>query len=137
MLLVCSRSSTHPATIVCLAIDHGSIIGLSPSTTAKCCSPLPANPTLLSTERNKEVIFWIAYVDLWAFIGPFPRSHMLLLTQVLVFRAKMGISDNDVQKQLQHMMAFISQEANEKAEEIDAKAEEEFNMEKVSSSSPE
>lgn len=43
----------------------------------------------------------------------------------------MGISDNDVQKQLRHMMAFIEQEANEKAEEIDAKAEEEFNMEKV------
>lgn len=29
------------------------------------------------------------------------------------------------------MMAFIEQEANEKAEEIDAKAEEEFNIEKV------
>lgn len=43
----------------------------------------------------------------------------------------MGISDNDVQKQLCHMMAFIEQEANEKAEEIDTKAEEEFNMEKV------
>lgn len=43
----------------------------------------------------------------------------------------MGISDNDVQKQLRHMMAFIEQEANEKAEEIDAKAEEEFNIEKV------
>ena len=43
----------------------------------------------------------------------------------------MGISDNDVQKQLRHMMAFIEQEALEKAEEIDAKAEEEFNMEKV------
>jgi len=42
----------------------------------------------------------------------------------------MGISDNDVQKQLRHMMSFIEQEANEKAEEIDAKAEEEFNMEK-------
>lgn len=28
-------------------------------------------------------------------------------------------------------MAFIEQEANEKAEEIDAKAEEEFNIEKV------
>ena len=28
------------------------------------------------------------------------------------------------------MMAFIDQEANEKAEEIDAKAEEEFNIEK-------
>lgn len=28
------------------------------------------------------------------------------------------------------MMAFIEQEANEKAEEIDAKAEEEFNIEK-------
>jgi len=42
----------------------------------------------------------------------------------------MGLSDNDVKKQLDHMMAFISQEANEKAEEIDAKAEEEFNIEK-------
>jgi V-type H+-transporting ATPase subunit E len=42
----------------------------------------------------------------------------------------MGLSDNDVQKQLRHMMAFIEQEANEKAEEIDAKAEEEFNIEK-------
>lgn len=43
----------------------------------------------------------------------------------------MGLSDADVQKQLRHMMAFIEQEANEKAEEIDAKAEEEFNIEKV------
>jgi len=32
--------------------------------------------------------------------------------------------------QIKHMMAFIEQEANEKAEEIDAKAEEEFNIEK-------
>ena len=43
----------------------------------------------------------------------------------------MSLSENDVQKQLKHMMAFIEQEANEKAEEIDAKAEEEFNIEKV------
>ncbi|VDN53411.1 unnamed protein product [Dracunculus medinensis] len=42
----------------------------------------------------------------------------------------MGITDNDVQKQLRHMMAFIEQEANEKAEEIDEKAEEEFQLEK-------
>ncbi|OZC09409.1 ATP synthase, subunit E [Onchocerca flexuosa] len=42
----------------------------------------------------------------------------------------MGLSDNDVQKQLRHMIAFIEQEAIEKAEEIDAKAEEEFNIEK-------
>ncbi|CAI4223770.1 unnamed protein product [Auanema sp. JU1783] len=42
----------------------------------------------------------------------------------------MGISDTDVQKQLRHMMAFIEQEANEKAEEIEAKSEEEFNIEK-------
>ena len=79
----------------------------------------------------------------------------------------MALSDSDVQKQIQHMMAFIEQvlrtfpllnktasfwmlyclhntidwlsminwwlifqEANEKAEEIDAKAEEEFNIEK-------
>merc|ERR1712018_98556 len=43
---------------------------------------------------------------------------------------KMALSDADVQKHIQHMMAFIDQEANEKAEEIDAKAEEEFNIEK-------
>merc|ERR1712122_460657 len=44
--------------------------------------------------------------------------------------AKMALSDADVQKQIKHMMAFIEQEANEKAEEIDAKAVEEFNIEK-------
>ncbi|XP_015111721.1 V-type proton ATPase subunit E [Diachasma alloeum] len=42
----------------------------------------------------------------------------------------MALSDADVKKQIKHMMAFIEQEANEKAEEIDAKAEEEFNIEK-------
>ncbi|XP_051009082.1 V-type proton ATPase subunit E 2 isoform X2 [Acomys russatus] len=42
----------------------------------------------------------------------------------------MALTDIDVQKQIKHMMAFIEQEANEKAEEIDAKAEEEFNIEK-------
>ncbi|GIY11439.1 v-type proton ATPase subunit E [Caerostris darwini] len=42
----------------------------------------------------------------------------------------MSLSDDDVQKQINHMMAFIEQEANEKVEEIDAKAEEEFNIEK-------
>ncbi|XP_027790083.2 V-type proton ATPase subunit E 2 [Marmota flaviventris] len=42
----------------------------------------------------------------------------------------MSLSDVDVQKQIKHMTAFIEQEANEKAEEIDAKAEEEFNIEK-------
>uniref|UniRef100_A0A5S6QJV1 V-type proton ATPase subunit E n=1 Tax=Trichuris muris TaxID=70415 RepID=A0A5S6QJV1_TRIMR len=42
----------------------------------------------------------------------------------------MGLSDEDVKKQLRQMIAFIEQEANEKAEEIDAKAEEEFNIEK-------
>ncbi|XP_052825852.1 V-type proton ATPase subunit E [Octopus bimaculoides] len=33
----------------------------------------------------------------------------------------MALSDADVQKQIKHMMAFIEQEANEKAEEIDVK----------------
>ncbi|KAK2094500.1 hypothetical protein P7K49_028238 [Saguinus oedipus] len=42
----------------------------------------------------------------------------------------MALRDADVQKQIKHIMAFIEQEANEKAEEIDAKAEEEFNIEK-------
>ncbi|XP_046890332.1 V-type proton ATPase subunit E 1-like [Hypomesus transpacificus] len=42
----------------------------------------------------------------------------------------MALSDADVQKQIKHMMAFIEQEASEKAEEVEAKAEEEFNIEK-------
>jgi len=42
----------------------------------------------------------------------------------------MTLSDADVQKQIKHMMAFIDQEATEKSDEIDAKAEEEFNIEK-------
>lgn len=42
----------------------------------------------------------------------------------------MALSDTDVQKQIKHMMAFIEQEANEKVEEIDTKAEEEFTLEK-------
>ncbi|CAF3025795.1 unnamed protein product [Rotaria socialis] len=42
----------------------------------------------------------------------------------------MGLSENDVAKQIQHMIAFIQQEAAEKVEEIEAKAEEEFNIEK-------
>lgn len=36
----------------------------------------------------------------------------------------------DVARQIRQMVAFIEQEAKEKAEEIDAKAEEEFNIEK-------
>jgi len=42
----------------------------------------------------------------------------------------MALSDAGVSKQIKHMVAFIEQEASEKAEEIDAKAEEEFNIEK-------
>ncbi|XP_016072458.1 PREDICTED: V-type proton ATPase subunit E 2 isoform X3 [Miniopterus natalensis] len=42
----------------------------------------------------------------------------------------MALSDADVQKRIKHMMAFIEQEATEKAEQIDAKAEEEFSIEK-------
>lgn len=42
----------------------------------------------------------------------------------------MALSESDVQKQIKQMMGFIEQEANEKVEEIDAKAEEEFNIEK-------
>ena len=42
----------------------------------------------------------------------------------------MALSDADVQRQIQQMVAFIEQEASEKVEEIDARAEEEFNIEK-------
>ncbi|XP_077938125.1 V-type proton ATPase subunit E 1-like isoform X1 [Gasterosteus aculeatus] len=42
----------------------------------------------------------------------------------------MALTEADVKKQIKHMMGFIEQEAGEKVEEIDAKAEEEFNIEK-------
>ncbi|CAF5185572.1 unnamed protein product, partial [Rotaria sp. Silwood1] len=42
----------------------------------------------------------------------------------------MNLNDDDVNKQIQHMIEFIQQEAAEKVEEIEAKAEEEFNIEK-------
>nr|XP_055171372.1 V-type proton ATPase subunit E 1 isoform X2 [Nyctereutes procyonoides] len=74
---------------------------------------------------------------------PTPPQGFLSLLSAVAFPAKlepaafrpsaafaMALSDADVQKQIKHMMAFIEQEANEKAEEIDAKAEEEFNIEK-------
>ncbi|KAI6652880.1 V-type proton ATPase subunit E 1 [Oopsacas minuta] len=42
----------------------------------------------------------------------------------------MALSDAEVSKQIQHMVEFINKEAGEKVEEIDTKAEEEFNIEK-------
>lgn len=42
----------------------------------------------------------------------------------------MALSDEQVEKQINHMKRFIEQEAQEKAEEIMIKAEEEFNIEK-------
>jgi len=42
----------------------------------------------------------------------------------------MTLSDADVGKQMNHMIAFIKQESKEKAEEIEIRAEEEFNLEK-------
>lgn len=66
--------------------------------------------------------------------GRVASSSLLLLSpgppQPPSSSSAMALSDADVQKQIKHMMAFIEQEANEKAEEIDAKAEEEFNIEK-------
>lgn len=40
------------------------------------------------------------------------------------------MNDIEVQKQIRQMISFIEQEAQEKAAEIDTKAEEEFNIEK-------
>uniref|UniRef100_A0A8C0KF45 ATPase H+ transporting V1 subunit E1 n=1 Tax=Canis lupus dingo TaxID=286419 RepID=A0A8C0KF45_CANLU len=42
----------------------------------------------------------------------------------------MVLNGADMQEQIKHMMAFIEQEANEKAEEVDVKADEELNIEK-------
>merc|ERR1712142_1280367 len=60
----------------------------------------------------------------------FKRCRTLQGYQTSRNKSKMALSDADVQKQIKHMMAFIEREANEKIEEIDAKAEEEFNIEK-------
>ena len=43
----------------------------------------------------------------------------------------MAVSGDDVARQIRHMMAFIEQEAKEKAEEINGKSEEEFSIEKA------
>ncbi|EPQ10712.1 V-type proton ATPase subunit E 1 [Myotis brandtii] len=61
-------------------------------------------------------------------INDLPKLELVAHRPSIAFT--MALSDADVQKQIKHMMAFIEQEANEKAEEIDAKAEEEFNIEK-------
>jgi len=42
----------------------------------------------------------------------------------------MSLSEDEVQRQIQIMVSFIEQEAKEKVEEIDTKAEEEFQIEK-------
>ncbi|XP_078494834.1 V-type proton ATPase subunit E-like [Ciona intestinalis] len=42
----------------------------------------------------------------------------------------MGLSEVEVKKQIDHMIAFIDQEADEKVDEIMAKADEEFEIEK-------
>merc|ERR1711962_142539 len=60
-------------------------------------------------------------------------SHYFIYREIKIQQHppfKMAINDSDVKKQIDHMMAFIHQEAKEKAEEIEAKAEEEFNIEK-------
>ncbi|KAF0989636.1 hypothetical protein HZS_2616 [Henneguya salminicola] len=41
-----------------------------------------------------------------------------------------ALNDEDVKRQIDHMVSFIYQEANEKVQEIEARAEEEFNIEK-------
>ena len=57
-------------------------------------------------------------------------NKIFIFAEKLNKKIKMALSDSDVKKQIDHMMGFIEQEAKEKAEEIDAKAEEEFNIEK-------
>ena len=42
----------------------------------------------------------------------------------------MNSTEEDVRRQIDQMISFIKQEANEKAEEIETKAEEEFQIEK-------
>ncbi|KII63402.1 V-type proton ATPase subunit E 1 [Thelohanellus kitauei] len=42
----------------------------------------------------------------------------------------MAISEEEVKNQMERLLRFIEQEANEKVQEIEAKAEEEFNIEK-------
>jgi V-type H+-transporting ATPase subunit E len=55
-------------------------------------------------------------------------SFSLLTNTVLV---KMAMSEEEVQQQLHNMVNFIHKEAQEKAQEIRIKAEEEYNIEKT------
>merc|ERR1712127_761969 len=54
------------------------------------------------------------------------RNNFFITTVCVNFK----MNEADVQKQIRQMVAFIDQEANEKAAEIDAKAAEEFAIEK-------
>jgi hypothetical protein len=57
-------------------------------------------------------------------------ASRIFVLEFLVSFLTMALSDAEVEKQIKHMMEFIKQEAKEKAEEIEAKAEEEFSIEK-------
>ncbi|KAE9597795.1 putative H(+)-transporting two-sector ATPase [Lupinus albus] len=56
--------------------------------------------------------------------------HLLLLLRFLI-PCERKMNDSDVSKQIDQMVRFIHQEAEEKANEISVSAEEEFNIEKL------
>ncbi|MBA0583902.1 hypothetical protein Gorai_014743, partial [Gossypium raimondii] len=76
---------------------------------------------------------WIHF----SYLYQIPPKHRRLLHSSLVSSSKDQIkipakmNDGDVSKQIQQMVRFIRQEAEEKANEISVSAEEEFNIEKL------
>ena len=62
-------------------------------------------------------------------VGFFTRIQ---ITKITTFQmSSRPLSDDEVQSEMKKMVAFIKQEAIEKAREIQVKADEEFNIEKA------
>ncbi|CAL5356226.1 unnamed protein product [Camellia sinensis] len=63
--------------------------------------------------------------------SPPPPHRRLVSDQIRSLNSDPKMNDADVSKQIQQMVRFIRQEAEEKANEISVSAEEEFNIEKL------
>merc|ERR1711970_1687637 len=57
-------------------------------------------------------------------------THPIFESDFDCLTEKMALSDAQVSKQIEHMIAFIQNESQEKVDEIHAKADEEFQIEK-------
>uniref|UniRef100_A0A0E0JLY7 V-type proton ATPase subunit E n=1 Tax=Oryza punctata TaxID=4537 RepID=A0A0E0JLY7_ORYPU len=99
--------------------------------------PRPARPLTSPTTTSPSLPLSTTPVDSSLFSPPLPRAVVVVAgEQQQQPRGPSGsaaakMNDADVAKQIQQMVRFIRQEAEEKASEISVSAEEEFNIEKL------